>query len=293
MMSNHTFALTRTDGEGNTLTYKSDNFVRISIDLATPLSPMAIPMQPSDKTILIKTDGNTTSVSVSWKIRETEATEDGTENNGFSGTATKRAGTSDPPSLTSVNTPLEVIDFWDKYFSALTPEDKFTLELGNNLTMNGILQTVNFSISQQSPVVWEGNIRFVKGDVAAGIQEDLAEAKYAGINNSNTNGNGQSTSDPKIKITNLETFYLPVDSAITGYNIKFKLSSANQWTLATLSNEVNDTDEEAYAVNWANANSQNIWLNVPSNGTYDVKIAPKVATGIEQQYTSVQTVTVS
>ena len=289
-----TFTLTRIDGEGNTLTYNADNFVRISVDLSTPLAPMAIPMQPSNKTILIKTDGNTTSVSISWKLRETEATTAGTASNGFTstGTLTERSGLT-PPTLTSLNTPIKIIDFWDKFFSALTPEDKFQLTLTGGDPMFGILQTVNFSISQQSPVVWEGNIRFVKGDVAAGIQEDLAESDFASILDSPVNANGQTTSDPKIKITNLRTFYLPVDTAITGYSIKFKKSSDNGWTTATNANTPSDTDGEAYAVTgWTTKSAQNVFLNVPENATYDVKIAPTVSTGIEQQSTAVEVVTV-
>jgi hypothetical protein len=293
------FSLARTDGEGNTLTYNTDNFVRVTMDLATPLSPMAIPMQPSNKTILIKTDGNTTIVNISWKIRELSQSSE-TASLGFTGTVSAREGATmgNPPTATpstnDILTPIQVIHFWDKFFSALTPEDVFVLTIGGIEPMTGIIQQVSFSTSQQSPAVWEGNIRFVKGFVAAGNQEDLQEVQIGSITNSNVDVNGQSTSDPKIEISNIQTVYDPLALGITGYVVRFKLASATTWTTATNSTTPSNTNGEVVPSNsWTYANSQDLFLNVSANGTYDVKVSSKVSTGANQQESPVQQVTVS
>ena len=162
-----TFTLSRTDKNDDTVTYSVDNLIRFSINMQTPVAPMPISLLPSDQTLLIKVEGNTTTCNINWKIR----------NAGQVFTGEKPSGA---PSLSSIQDPLEIIDYWNEYFVPVTPDENFVLTIGNgDMVLKGSVQSVSFNISKESPVVWEGNLVFVEGNVAAAVQTDKAESIVA------------------------------------------------------------------------------------------------------------------
>ena len=59
------------DSDNITVRYEIDNIDSLSVQLNQPASAMPLPMEASDEVILIKMEGNTENISLTWKIRST------------------------------------------------------------------------------------------------------------------------------------------------------------------------------------------------------------------------------
>lgn len=255
------FTLQKTDGADQTTTYTSDNMTSMNVDFQTPVPAFAVPMSPSTAAILIKTDGNLAYVTVNWKIRDSDVQV-------FTGDRPSGA-----PSLSTVKTPLAILDYWKKHFVAVTTEDSFVLTLGGSVVFNGIMVSSNFTVNAGSPVVWDASLRFVEGSVSGATMPDLAEVTLDG-----TTPVQQGTGN-QIKFNNVATPYLGNNSAITGYDIKYREKGTTSFTSTTKST--------------TSVTAQTFTINVSDTGTYQVKIAPKVASGLTQQFSQLYDVTIS
>jgi hypothetical protein len=255
------FTIQRTDGNDQTTTYTSDNMTSMNVDFQTPVPAFAVPLAPSTAAILIKTDGNLAYVTVNWKIRDSPTQV-------FTGDRPSGA-----PSLSTVTSPLSILDYWKKYFVAVRTDDAFTLTLGGSVVFNGIMVSSNFTVNAGSPVVWDASLRFVEGSVSGATMPDLAEVTLDG-----TTPIEQGTGN-QIKFNNVATPYLGNNSAITGYDIKYREKGTVSFTSTTKST--------------SQVTAQTFTINVSDTDTYQVKIAPKVASGQTQQFSQLYDVTVS
>ena len=253
------FTLARTDTDGNIMTYTSANMVSMNIDNNTPVPPMPLPIQKSTETLLIKVDGNITTVTVNWKIRDLPSgstTYTGNEPAGYTGNAANLVGA------------LQVIDYWKNWFVPVTPDESYVLTLGGSMTFKGNMVSSSFTVNQANPAVWEGNFRFVEGNVAGATHAELAELTHGSIQTTSVNN--------RIQINNVQTTYLGTSSGITGYLVKYREKGTTSWTEPTVS----------YQSGSSHTGSQYIRFYVADSGTYEVKISPKVSTGIIQQESS-------
>ena len=269
-----TFTLSRTDKNDDTVTYSVDNLIRFSINMQTPVAPMPISLLPSDQTLLIKVEGNTTTCNINWKIR----------NAGQVFTGEKPSGA---PSLSSIQDPLEIIDYWNEYFVPVTPDENLVLTIGNgDMVLKGSVQSVSFNISKESPVVWEGNLVFVEGNVAAAVQTDKAESIVAQVLNSSHTGGNMNGENYVAHFNNLQTPFLGSSDGITGYEFKYRTGGSGSFT------DVGSSDIE-YGTSNTTATIQQVYIALPSAGTYEIKFAPKVSGGLTQQFSNLYTVAVS
>jgi len=244
------FTLTYTnDATGSTVTYTSDNITNINVDFNTPIAPMPLPQMEDKENILIKVEGNTTTANISWKIRDRDATP-------FSGGAPYNAA----------DTAMEQILIFKDHFVPVDVSDSYVLTIGDTIVLKGTLMKMSFAISGTSPVVWDGSFQFVHGNVASSQDALLADAPIKTNNSAILTGQDNTSSGHKADIPQIKTTYFGVDEGITGYTVKYKLSSADSWTLATTSNI-------AYSQSQTDATNQTLTVDVGSAGTYDFRVA--------------------
>ena len=252
--------------EDNTITYTADNITSINMDCSTPLTPMPIPQSPDSANILIKVEGNQTTINIGWKIRNL-----GTGNSPFDAEETMAQAT-------NAVTALKIVEFFKDHFVPITVDDSFTLHIGDEIEVGGTLMKMSFTVSASSPVVWDGILQFVVGTVAASTDSNYADAPtYTSI--VDASGNTDS-----ITINGITTSYFGLDTGITGYKIRYKRKSpspSSSWSSVTHTT----TD----------ATSQDITVDI--NGSagekYDIKITAKTDTHPENIYTQPVSVTLS
>tara|TARA_R110000824_G_scaffold340252_1_gene526766 strand:- start:2272 stop:3030 length:759 start_codon:yes stop_codon:yes gene_type:complete len=235
------FTITHTGEGGSVNTYTSNNIKTINIEYQTPIVPMPLPQMADSENILIKVEGNTTLVNVSWTLID-----DGTQ----------------PFSGSSAQTAIAQVAHFRSSFVPVDMIDNYSLVIGTGseaITLLGTLQKMSFSVSGRSPITWDGSFQFVHGNQAVDYDEDLAKDTTFGTlqNNSGTNG--------EVNFTTLKTEYLGVDAAITHYVIAYQAIGSTVW----------NTVEHATTT----ASGQNITVDLNVTGNHKIKVAAKTTTG--------------
>ena len=248
------FILTKLDDTtGNSITYTADNITNVVVDFTTPVAPMPLPQMEDFHNILIKVEGNTTTSNISWKIRDITGTAPFSDDN-------------------SILTAMEQIEHFKSNFVPVTVSDSYTLTIGDSLVMKGIIIKMSFTLSGTSPVVWDGSLQFIHGNVASSTDALLADApiKTSGVIQLTATGLGSR----EVSIPQIKTEYFGADSGITGYVVKYKLTSSDSWTTLSASDLEYTNDED-------NATNQTLTIELPSTGTYDFKVAAKTTSQTE------------
>ena len=249
------FILTKLDDTtGNSITYTADNITNVVVDFTTPVAPMPLPQMEDFHNILIKVEGNTTTSNISWKIRDKTTTP-------FTNS-----------SAANPRTAMEQIEHFKTEFVPVTVSDSYTLTIGDSLVMKGIIIKMSFTLSGTSPVVWDGSLQFIHGNVASSTDALLADApiKTSGVIQLTATGLGSR----EVSIPQIKTEYFGADSGITGYVVKYKLTSSDSWTTLSASDLEYTNDED-------NATNQTLTIELPSTGTYDFKVAAKTTSQTE------------
>ena len=245
---------------GYTVTYTADNMSNITVDFNTPIAPMPLPQQADNQNVLIKVEGNTTTANISWKIRERSSTP-------FTGSGL--------PSGVYSNklTPLQQIEVFKDNFVPVTVGDSYQLTIGNSLVMVGTLMKMSFTVSAQSPVVWDGSLQFVHGNVASSTDNLLADAPVDYSSNSvqlNVTDDGNN-SGHGAKINQIKTLTFGSASGITGYNVQYRTTSTSGW------NTVSSSDI-AYNVGATDADKQTLTITLANSGTYEFRVSAITST---------------
>ena len=245
---------------GYTVTYTADNMSNITVDFNTPIAPMPLPQQADNQNVLIKVEGNTTTANISWKISERSSTP-------FTGSGL--------PSGVYSNklTPLQQIEVFKDNFVPVTVGDSYQLTIGNSLVMVGTLMKMSFTVSAQSPVVWDGSLQFVHGNVASSTDNLLADAPVDYSSNSvqlNVTDDGNN-SGHGAKINQIKTLTFGSASGITGYNVQYRTTSTSGW------NTVSSSDI-AYNVGATDADNQTLTITLANSGTYEFRVSAITST---------------
>tara|TARA_R110000824_G_scaffold126963_3_gene286779 strand:+ start:1043 stop:1807 length:765 start_codon:yes stop_codon:yes gene_type:complete len=234
------FTITHTDENLAVDTYSSNNIRSVIVDMSMPITPIVVPQAPDTDVILVKVEGNITTVTITWTVID-----DGTTP--FSGN-------------NSAITAQAQVNHFKTSFVPVVVEDRYSLVLGTGsdaMTFAGTIQKMSFTVSGRSPVAWEGTLQFIHGDQMVDYKEDIPNPPIMSApisNNSGTNG--------EVKLTGIQTEYLGSEAAITHYVVSFKPTSGNTWS----------TVEHATT----NHNTQSsIVVDLNVTGSYDVKVAAK------------------
>ena len=259
--------------------YHISNLNNFTWKIDTPVTPMPLPEDTHEENILVKMEGNTAKIDVSWTLVE------GAHFGHFNGDVFV-------PNTGTDETVLGQIETF-KEFVPKSIGDSYSIKItgANGLIDKGTISSMNFSVSGSSPIVWNVSLSFYVGNVVAMLEADIPPAPTS-VTLVGSTGN---TAPPAVPGTNSRiTFTLvPYDgyadpptgsSATNGVIIKYKKTkhaartddseatsadgTLNEWITVPLTN-AQLTNPTSNAIGGYVNNSGN---GLP-HGEYTVKIA--------------------
>lgn len=238
------FTIKHTKPDESTDTYTSNNINTVSYEFSSPVAPMPLPQMDDTENILIKVEGNTTTVNINWTVIEDSS------GNAFTGS--------------NAETPMEQINHFKTSFVPVTMADSYDLTIGTGteaMVFRGVIVRMSFSVSGRSPVTWEGSLQFLHGNIQVQYDKDRANPpEYSAFQNkSGTNG--------EVTLTGIHTDYLGSEAAITHYVVAYRQSGTNVWSTVEHATTDHTTQPQI-----------DVDLNV--TGSYEVKVAAKTTVGV-------------
>ncbi len=237
------FTIKHTKPDGSTDTYTSNNISTVSYEFSSPVAPMPLPQMDDTENILIKVEGNTTTVNVNWTVI------DDPSGNAFSGS--------------NAETPMEQVSHFKTSFVPVTMADSYDLTIGTGteaMVFKGVIVKMGFSVSGRAPVTWEGNFQFLHGNLQTRYDADIAKTPEFGTGTTTLIAN-KAGINSEITVTTIHTDYLGSEAAITHYVIGYRQSGTTVW----------NTVEHATT----NHQVQNFDVDLNVTGTHDIRIAAK------------------
>lgn len=192
--------------------YKLGNLGSFTYDINSPLSANPLPEFDSADLVLIKLEGNSSSIKVSWKLKE----ENG-ENQVVYPTS---------PAIDS-STPPKMIKFFKNLFRPKSITDRYELLMefttaddGFDDTMEwfGGISNIHFDTSGDTPTSFNGSFDFMEGNITALFEQDVATQPL--------NLNLSVPASGQLKVD----WAVPSNtglSAITGYTVEYALGGSN------------------------------------------------------------------
>ena len=159
------YLLKNTGGTDFPDAYYVSNLNNLNWSVDTPVTPMPLPEDTHEENILVKMEGNTAKVDLSWTLDE------GDYFGRLNGTTWTGNG-----SKTALAQIQDFKDFvpksiGDAYILRITDDD-------NNMKMEdeGTISNMSFTVSGSSPIVWNVNLAFYVGRVVAMLEADIPPA---------------------------------------------------------------------------------------------------------------------
>jgi len=160
---------TSTIPANSTVRYEINNIDQLNVKLDQPVSPMALPQEDSDQNILVKMEGNTESLNVTWKIPDT-GTSLIRQHSSVLTTGEIQADADGSTPVSWTTTPAytksgETIAWFLNEFQGRNISDRYFLKLPDISIREGFMTSISFTISGDSPVVWTSNLQMLVGNV--------------------------------------------------------------------------------------------------------------------------------
>ena len=233
------FTIKHTKPDGTTDTYSSDNITSVAYEFSSPVAPMPLPQMDDTENILIKVEGNTTTVNIQWTVIDEPS------GNAFTGS--------------NAETPLEQVSHFKTSFVPVTIADVYDLTIGTGseaMIFRGVIVKMGFSVSGRSPVTWDGSLQFLHGNLQPQYDKDIAKVPEMSTDIANKVG-----ANSEVTLLGIHTDYLGSEAAITHYVVSFRPSGGTVWS----------TVEHATT----NSSTQNIDVDLNVTGSYEVRVAAK------------------
>jgi hypothetical protein len=129
------------------------NFSSLDFELKVPVGDFPIPELRDTCNILVKAEGNSLNITLSFTMKDEGSTSIFTP-----------ASCHSTQSITTVQ---EQLDFWINTFQPNSMEDAYLLTV-DGITRAGTVKSVSISKSASSPVLYDVRIQFVSGFAVAG-----------------------------------------------------------------------------------------------------------------------------
>jgi len=207
--------IAKTSEGGNSKTaFLISNLNNFSWDVNTPVSPMPLPEDSHESNILVKMEGNSAQINVSWTV--TEGSYFGQFN------TTTNVFTADTGSLSTY----QQIEKFKSEFIPTFIQDGYSIYVleGTDILLAdaGTISSLRFDVSGQSPVVWNANLQFMVGDVVALFEADVPERPTT----ANMSQPNLSVKEIKIEWAEFNQYADASDKVtITGVSVKYKFES--------------------------------------------------------------------
>ena len=216
-----------TDDSGEDTTkmngYIIKNFESFSISIRTPITPMPLPEEKSDENVLVKMEGNTSTINLSWTL--VNSTTD--LNIGLQQDNSKTY-----PLGTHIRTVPEQLDYLSDTLQGSSLQEKFLLKISyseiageKDLDFFGFVTSMTFSQTSSAPVTFNAQLSFIQGNVITTLDADVPNKPTSvGLSTpaSGTNLGGRITA----------TFVAPVykggSNSIVNYDLEFRNSSSGK-----------------------------------------------------------------
>jgi len=195
------------------ITYQLPVFDNFNFSINSPVTPTPLPEEGSEEQILVKVEGNSTTVNLTWKL--INYTTDQLTGSGISG---------------NTRTIWEQMLALKNTFRPISLDDAFTLAIvdtSNSLDViswNGTINSIVCSLTSTTPVSATGTIKFIEGSVVSLYNTDGSKKP--------TNFQADTgSSSGEIDLT----WTLPTDTGtgspgFTGYRIQYRLNNGLDWT---------------------------------------------------------------
>ena len=148
--------------------YLVDNLNNLNWSIDTPVTPMPLPEDSHEENILVKMEGNTAKMDLSWTL--TTGTQFGTINTSTN-VFTPGSELSVFKQIDEFKTQFVPISIGDAYTVLVTDENNQEL-----MRDEGTISNMSFSVSGSSPIVWNVNCSFYVGNVVAILEADIPQA---------------------------------------------------------------------------------------------------------------------
>ena len=153
----------------HTVRYEITNFNDLSVVMNQPISPMALPQESARQNILVKMEGNTETLTLSWMIPNSDATTLKKESSVLTtGQISADSDGTTPVSWDTTHTYTDsskIAAYLLEFVQGKNISDRYFLKLPDQTIREGWVTRMSFNISSGSPVVWGGSLTFITGDV--------------------------------------------------------------------------------------------------------------------------------
>ena len=195
--------------------YTIKNFESFSINVRTPISPMPLPEETSDNNMLVKMEGNTTTLNLAWTlVDQTDALNFGNKSS----------------STTPIKTVAQQLTYLSQGLQGSSLNEKFKLQInynevgGEDLIFYGFVTDMSFSQTSSTPVTFIANMSFIQGHVITTLDDDVP-SKPTSINLTTPSSGGGSG---RLTVSWAVPSYAGGSNSITNYDLEFKNSTSGQ-----------------------------------------------------------------
>lgn len=155
---------------GDTITYHINNLESLHIETSVPIFRMPIPNTTDWQSIVIKVDGNTTTISVSWLLKD--ETSNLIEEGSFQVPETVSAdrpligtfqATTADNQFILLREYFQNSDIVDHYFKIFVRDGSGS----NIMEEKGMMSDISFLKDTDNPVTWKASLKFFVGDTSS------------------------------------------------------------------------------------------------------------------------------
>jgi hypothetical protein len=239
--------------------YKLSNINSFSTDLNSPVSPMPLPEEGADSNILVKIEGNSSTISLAWTVKNETTTPV---------TVTTSGATSD------VLTALQQVGYFtnepgEGSFQPVSVADAYRIQLkdGSDIVWQklGFFTKFTLSMAGNSPVIWNANVSFIVGDVVTSYQSKVPEVPTGLGLTVGASYNGSNVNTASIKVI----WDPPVitNGTLTQTVVAYRKSGENNWHKLYTST----TDPSS--------GSEYVLSNLTYQKYYDIRVASRTNAG--------------
>jgi len=232
--------LVKTGGTDIGTVYQISNINNFSWSVETPVTPMPLPEDSHEENILVKMEGNTAKIDVSWTMSEGAYFGELNNSNVF---------------VPDNNlTALEQINEF-KTFAPISIGDSFEIRIIDQdapskvvLTDKGTINNISFSVSGGSPIVWNVNCSFYVGAVVASLEADIPSSPTSVVISNSSS------------VTGFDFVVTPYDgyateptagtaSEVTGVRLKYKVKGGT-WVYETILASASNLSKNSTTAKW-------------------------------------------
>ena len=206
--------------------YEVTNLSNMAWDVNTPVSPMPLPEESHKENILVKMEGNSAQMSLSWTLLADDVTHFGALNIVDGEFAVD----------TVTRNVFEEMEIFKEQFIPENIQDSYGIWLLNDdLSIvsgepeDGTISQMRFSVDGQSPVVWNVSMSYLVGNVIAMFEADVPEPPSKAIITDEAG-----TGKMKVLWKPYDGYASSADAVIiTGVFIQYKRQGGGVWTAVT------------------------------------------------------------